>query len=179
MSEASDKSLLLRTHKGDEQAARSLWERFAPRLLAFARVMSRDHADDVVQQVFCTILARRRSELRRVEDVTAWLFRLTRNSAINHARTESREHARRANAATPSRPTTHDAELLSAIESLTPEQREVVVLRHIGGLTFDQIALAIDVNRNTAATRHRAAMARLRELLETEPMMTEAREVVP
>jgi DNA-directed RNA polymerase specialized sigma24 family protein len=39
------------------------------------------------------------------------------------------------------------------------------MLKHAGGLTFDQIALALDINRSTAASRYRAAIERLRAAL--------------
>ncbi|MCH8271418.1 MAG: hypothetical protein IH985_09460, partial [Planctomycetes bacterium] len=54
--------------------------------------------------------------------------------------------------------------------AINQDQREVVLLRHAAGLTFDQIALALDLNRHTAASRYRAAIARLRrELADDNP----------
>ena len=43
--------------------------------------------------------------------------------------------------------------------------REVIVLKHIVGMTFDQLALALSANRSTVASRYRNAVARLRQQL--------------
>ena len=92
-----DRQLLLRTHKGHEASARRLWERQAPRLLAYAAsIVGRADADDVVQDVFCSILSLDRSRLSVVTDVGAWLVTRTRRAAINHLRTSRRERSRRA-----------------------------------------------------------------------------------
>ncbi|MEM7628982.1 MAG: sigma-70 family RNA polymerase sigma factor [Planctomycetota bacterium] len=170
-----DHELLLGYRRGDARAAETLWARHAPRLLAYARARltpaTRDHADDVVQQVFLNILRRGRGELRAVRDVPAWLVRLTRNQAINHGRGE-RRHAERARKAAPREAESinaPDAQLLDAVGRLSDEQREVVLLRHVAGLTFDQIELATGINRNTAASRHRKALAALSERLGRKP----------
>ena len=64
------------------------------------------------------------------------------------------------------------AELSSSVESalaqLPDEQREVVVLKIWGGLTFAQIAAALGVNQNTAASRYRYAIERLESALAHE-----------
>jgi RNA polymerase sigma-70 factor (ECF subfamily) len=49
-----------------------------------------------------------------------------------------------------------------ALRELPPEQREVVVLRVWGGLTFAQIATALDQSINTVASRYRYALEALR-----------------
>jgi len=174
--------LLLAMHRGHEPSAERLWALLAPRLLAYAAAVlprdQRDAADDVVQRVFCTVLDRPRRELRRVEDVTAWLFRVTRNTALNHTRSERRERGRRAElgagpgaqAGGPTGPgpvTDERAEQLhAATASLPEEQRDALLLRLVGGLTVEQAALALAVNRNTLASRHRAAVRTLRARLE-------------
>jgi RNA polymerase sigma-70 factor (ECF subfamily) len=59
-----------------------------------------------------------------------------------------------------------DAALLeSALRELPPEQREVVVLRVWGGLTFAEIATALDQSINTVTSRHRYALEALRREL--------------
>ncbi len=165
--------LLLATRRGDEPAARSLWHAYAPRLIAYARSIVRrtgtpQDAEDIVQTVFCRMLRADLDDLALVDDVGAWLAQVTRRTSLNWLRTNRRERARRGrahpassgDAAAPS-----DAELADAIERLPARLREVVVLKHAGGLTFDQIELATGVSRNTAAARYRAAVERLRSML--------------
>lgn len=163
---------MLRMHRGDELAAEMLWARFAARLTAYARVLLpsgyASSAEDVVQGVFVKVLRMRRGQLRRVEDGAAYLFRVTRNEAVNAGRGELRERARRrvVEARGEGMLEREDVRrVLGAIEGLVYEQREVILLRYIGGLTNGQVAEALGVNRNTVASRARLGMEKLRDEL--------------
>lgn len=165
-----DRQLLVQTRDGHEPAARLLWERHAPRLLAYARAIlpPRLSPDDVVQSVFCRVVALDRATIKGVADVAAWLTILARREALNAIRADRRERARLALRArreeTPSTLGSRD-DLQIALDSLPRRLREVVTLKHVSGLTFDQIALALALNRNTAAARYRAAIETLRRSL--------------
>jgi RNA polymerase sigma-70 factor (ECF subfamily) len=67
-----------------------------------------------------------------------------------------------------------DGERRAAIEAalgrLPEAQREVLVLKIWGGLSFPQIAAALDIPANTAASRYRYALTKLREQLAEEPI---------
>jgi RNA polymerase sigma-70 factor (ECF subfamily) len=169
------RALMLRMHRGEESAAETLWAHFAPRLTAYARVMlpkGMGHlAEDVVQGVFVKVLGMRRGRLRGVRDGAAFLFRVTRNEAVNAGRGELREMARRrAQEARSGGAVIGDdaARVLGAIEGLTYEQREVILLRYIGGLTIDQVSEALGVKQGTVASRSRLAVGHLREVLGVE-----------
>ncbi len=170
---ATDRQLLIRTHKGDGPAAEALWARFSPRLWAYARAIVRnpETASDIVQTVFLQLLAQPRSTIRSIDDVTSWMVRLTRNVAISHFRSERRSSARLRRLPVPQNDVGPDGEpwLRDALDAIPRRDREIVVLKHIAGLTFDQISLALRMNRNTAASRYRAAIDRLRNDLEPEP----------
>jgi RNA polymerase sigma-70 factor, ECF subfamily len=174
-----DQQLLIQTIRGHRPAAERLWSRFAPAMLAYARTLVRDDAPDIVQSVFLNLLQLRPREVRRINDVHAWLLRLTRNAALNHLRSIRRERQRRANFSPlrepHPRPSTDELEL--ALHSLPRRDRELLVLKHIVGLTFDQIAVTLTINRNTAAARHRAAVQRLRTALSDEPELAPAGEL--
>lgn len=170
-----DRQLLLDTHRGREAAARLLWQRHAARLLAHAAaIVGPGDADDVVQSVLCGLLALPRRRVSEVQDVPAFLARSTRSAALNHVRSRRREGNRRRAAALcspapaacgPGIAEAPDEALQRTIDALPRRLREVVVLKHVAGLTFDQIALALALNRNTAAARYRAAVARLQHAL--------------
>jgi RNA polymerase sigma-70 factor (ECF subfamily) len=169
----SDHELLLNTRRGHEPSARLLWDRHAPRLTAYAAaIVGRCDAPDVVQSVMCAILALPRRRLAEVTDPPAWLALLTRRTALNHLRSARRERTRRAARAPELPPPTSAAapapDLQSAVDALPRRLREVVVLKHVAGLTFGQIATALATNRNTAATRYRAAVAALRRILDQD-----------
>jgi RNA polymerase sigma-70 factor (ECF subfamily) len=173
--EPTDLELLLRTHRGHEPSARLLWDRHAPRLLAIASRLcagtgGEATAHDVVQSVFVAILATPRSRLSEVRDVPAYLARGVRNAAMNTARSRSRfeHHLRELAASTaPSGGVLQaaGAPILDAMQRLDPDHRELLVLKHGGGLTFDQIALALEQSRSTVAGRYAAAVERLRGML--------------
>ncbi len=169
----NQRRLLLLTHKGRESAARELWSRFAPRLLTYAASIVPGNAEDVVQSVFMSILKQPRSAIVKVEDPAAWLLILTRRCALDHIRASRRDLARRRTVASALRESVSlafgETESLSrAVGDLPRRLREVVVLRHIAGLTFDQVAAALGANRNTAAARYREAIRRLRIVLDAE-----------
>lgn len=169
----TDRQLLLDTHAGRETSARLLWSRHGPRLVAYASSILRRpvSAEDIVQSVFCSILTTDRRRLAEVEDAGAWLTRLTRNAALNALRTFRRERAR--DLASPSRdraaPTVEVDSLRRCLARLPRRLREVVVLKHFSGLTFDQMATATGINRATIASRYRLALDRLRSAMDSAP----------
>lgn len=174
---ADDRQLLIDTRRGIEPAARALWNGHAPRLIGYARAVvrgvgTREDAEDVVQSVFCKIMSLEVHELEQVLAPGAWLAQLTRRAALNWLRGTRRErarHGRIVNGVRTTRPLSQDGAggeadtpLGAAIDLLPARLREVVVLKHVAGLTYDQIELATGVNRNTAAARYRVALDRLR-----------------
>ena len=60
----------------------------------------------------------------------------------------------------------HPERLERALRALPPEQREVIALKIDGELTFAQIARVLDISVNTAASRYRYALEKLRSTLE-------------
>jgi len=166
--------LLLAARHGDQFAAGALWHRYAARLVAYSRAIlgargGEQDAEDVVQSAFCRVLAVTESELSAVRDLDAWLAQIARRTSLNWLRTNRRDAARREHIALRPRnnlAAASDPDLAGTVDGLPVRLREVIVLRHVGGLTFDQIELATGINRNTAAARYRSAIAHLRESLD-------------
>lgn len=175
---SDDRALLLATHRGHDAAARVLWSRYAPELLRFAHAFLGDYAaaEDIVQSSFCRILELDRATIRAVREVRPWLFGLVRNTALTDLRT--RERAARRDASSAPGSTTHfdppPSDLILALDSLTLEQREIVLLRHVAGLTFHEAAAALHENRHTLAGRYRRALDRLRDELEPRSFPSQA-----
>ncbi|HYE63685.1 MAG TPA: sigma-70 family RNA polymerase sigma factor [Phycisphaerales bacterium] len=175
-----DHALLVRTARGDDAAARMLWAQVGPRLVALARAMLRSYggeaaAMDVVQTVMCRVVGSERGQVSKVEDVAAWLARGVRNECLNYRRGIDRRDAREAVATAPARHGTRGAgsqptpapdvfaDLTEALNRLPDNLREVVLLKHAAGLTFDQMAISLNENRSTVATRYAKALKVLRE----------------
>lgn len=184
-----DSELLLATSRGDDAAARELWGRFGARLLAYAAAVLKKHggavaAQDVVQSVFCGILELDTRSIACVNDAASWLLRAVRNASLNHIRSVDRAAALRAARGLSSRdqsvasispsadPSTFypQGSLRRAVESLDDELRELILLKHLAALTFDQIALCLDQNRNTIVSRYRKAIDSLRKYMSQEPV---------
>lgn len=179
--EFSDAQLLVRTSRGDQAAARLIWQRHGPALCAYARAIlgsgCAHQADDVVQSVMCSILKTPVRKLATVIDGRLWLATLARRRCLNVLRSAGRESRRLARLASQSRAVgTPDAvpagelspRLLAALDRLPLRHREIIVLKHISSLTFDQIALSLNKNRSTLASQYHAAMNSLREQIDLQ-----------
>ena len=125
--------------------------------------------EDVVQEAFVKLAAQRGPPA----DVVPWLYRVVRNGALSAARAERRRRRHEGLAAArapawfvPSEGEGLDAAAAAAaIQSLPPEQREVLVARLWGGLTFEQIAGVAGLSASTAHRHYHAGLAALRERL--------------
>lgn len=140
--------------------------------LALTLTADREVAADIVQEAFLRIL-RRREALEQVEALDGYLLRTVRNLALDHlrraqARPEALELAAESLLeAAPGAAGTVDPERVAlALLRLPLEQREVVLLRVWEGLSFAEVAARAEVPLGTVHSRYRAALGRLRALLE-------------
>lgn len=178
------RQLLRACRSGDDRAARSLYARLGPALLVLARSILRDEigAEDALQAAFCKLMTRRKSEVRAVEHPHAWMATIVRNECLMKLRSDKRAAQRartKAEAILPPDDPDRDrfdlSSIQSAVDALPDHLREIVVLKHASGLTFDQIADVTQQNRNTAASRYRDALQKLRSALATrEPVPAQA-----
>jgi RNA polymerase sigma-70 factor (ECF subfamily) len=142
-------------------------------LLARQRCASTADAEDAVQDGFVRFWKAR----DRAADATAYLFACVRSAAIDLSRGQCRRVQLQDRVAALSRESLfcdppdelEQQELRQAVEaalaSLPAEQREVLVLKMWGGLTFAQIAAVLEIKLDTAASRYRYALQRLHDVL--------------
>jgi len=152
---------------GHEQV-RALYEVHGRVLLAYAVSLLRDRSasEDVLQQVFVALL---RGRVAIDGPPLHYLYRAVRNTALNHRRDHAREVDLPSNGHWLESPPGKEAigiALQSALAELPEEQREIVVLRVWGQMTLEEAALAVDVSINTAASRYRYALAKLKARLQ-------------
>ena len=152
------------------------YRELAPKLLLFARqwVPTPADAEDVVQTAFVKFWQRRPDAHPEHYPL---LYAAVRTCALDFRRSGERRTRREANPAVDvlredatcfdhGVEQREDAALLeSALRELPAEQREVVILRVWGGLTFAEIATALDQSINTITSRHRYALEALRREL--------------
>jgi RNA polymerase sigma-70 factor (ECF subfamily) len=155
---------------GSEQAFAELYDRFGVRLYRAALGMlgRREDAEDAVQEVFLAMV-RSRERLTEVRDLTAYLFAALRRAAARRAARRSRDAARSCDAGTVPAAEPSDGpdveRLRRALRALPTRQRDVIALKIDAGLSFAQIAEVTGVSPNTAASRYRYALEKLRDRL--------------
>lgn len=171
LSQGELQQLLRQARRGSSPAAHSLWERFSPRMLSLAKEMvGASAAGDMVQSVFVAMLQMPEKQARGVQDVAAYLVVATRNACMNANRSLARREravvASAREAATRSEvPANAGDGLREAMSRLAYEHREVVLLKHVGGLTFDQMAMCLDEKRGTLASRYKRALEELQGMM--------------
>lgn len=152
-----------------DEALAALYDRFATALFHTARSLLGDDglAEDAVQDTFLG-LVRSTAILSDIENVRAYLF-----AALRHAAVKLRARKRGllpldVDVAGPEpRPPDLDraVRLERALAELPAEQRELIALKVDGGLTFAEVAACLGVSPNTAASRYRYALEKLRTAL--------------
>jgi RNA polymerase sigma-70 factor (ECF subfamily) len=139
----------------------------AARLVLCARQWCAE-PEDVVQEAFVKLV----QQSRPPADPIAWLYRVVRNGAIDAGKLARRRQRRESSAAKPDRWFV-EAEVdgldaptaVAALKQLAGEQREVIMARHWGGLSFEQMAVVVGCSASTAYRRYTAGVEELRKQL--------------
>jgi RNA polymerase sigma-70 factor, ECF subfamily len=166
---------------GDRDAMRALYLHFAPTVRAYvARIVPTDHdAEDVTQHTFAKLM----TELARYEPgaapFRAWMLRVARNVAIDHrrqARAVPSDGVAAIGARLDDGAIERRVSLREALGSLTAGQRDVLVLRHVVGLTHEEIAARTGRTlRSVYCLHHRGRAAACTALAELESAPATAR----
>jgi RNA polymerase sigma factor (sigma-70 family) len=142
-----------------------LMDTHGPPLILYARQWC-SAPEDVVQDAFLKLV----TLSKEPREVVAWLYRVVRNGAIDAGRTNRGRQRRELVVARPERWFVEEAvdgldagAAVAALERLPLEQREVIVARLWGGLSFEQIAEAAGCSASTAFRRFTAGIDALRK----------------
>ena len=155
--------------RGRVEAVDRLFELLEKTLYHYALSVTRNtvDAEEVVQDVFLEMV-RDPDRLGRVDDLKAYLYRAVRNTALNRSHRANREIPSAEllfEASAGDLPTEDRLALEQALDCLSDEQREVVVLKAWHGLAFRDIAELLQISPNTAASRYRYALEHMRTAL--------------
>jgi RNA polymerase sigma-70 factor, ECF subfamily len=141
-----------------------LYAEYGPALLAYATSLVRDRAtaEDALHQVFLTLMAGR---VTLPAEPKPYLFRAVRNRVFNANRVKLRQTDLESAALfiPPSGFAKAGWELEKALDEIPDDQRQIVVLKIWGGFTLEEAAELLGVSPNTAASRYRYALAKLRQ----------------
>lgn len=190
LSTATDQEVVERAREGVEAAYRELIRRYQRPVfsLIYRMVRDRELAEDLAQETFVKVLNaidRYRPEFK----FSSWVFKIANNSAIDHLRKKELDTLSLEGGPDATTPERLEAtalqigdsgespleelearELGSAIETaigrLRPEYRTCIILRHVEGRPYDEIAEILGLPLGTVKTYIHRARAELRELLD-------------
>jgi RNA polymerase sigma-70 factor (ECF subfamily) len=190
LASVSDQEVVQRASAGAESAYRELVRRYQRPVfsLIYRMVRDRELAEDLTQETFVKVLNaidRYRPEYK----FSSWIFKIANNAAIDHLRrreldTLSLEGGPDAVTADQIQATSLQlgdrtespleelearelgTQIETAIGRLRPEYRSCIMMRHVEGRTYDEIAEILDLPLGTVKTYIHRARAELRELLE-------------
>jgi RNA polymerase sigma-70 factor (ECF subfamily) len=145
-----------------------LYRQYGAPLLLFAISIcgERSRGQDAVHQVFLKLIET--DGLKNALDPKAYLFASVRNVVLNdhkHRRRDVAIDSEQLWFEPPDRDHAAEQNLRRALQSLPDDQRQVVVLHIWGELTFAQAAEVLNISANTAASRYRYALTKLREAM--------------
>jgi RNA polymerase sigma-70 factor (ECF subfamily) len=156
--------------EGDVSALHFLYVRYADDVQGYVESIVRDRheAEDITQSVFAKLITAIAGYEQRGTPFAAWILRVARNAAIDHVR------GRRQIPFQEVRTSDEDDEqvgfershaLRAALEGLPGDQREVLVLRHVAGLSPSEIALRLGRSEASVHGLHHRGRASLRAAL--------------
>lgn len=172
---ASDLLLLARIAEGDLEAFQMFYDRYAGRVLAYVRQLSRhrEGAEDVVQEVFVAVWRRAASFRPERGDPAGWLYTVTRNKLVDLWRRQGETAVSLDEAKPASEPAAPAGErgdlrltMHQALARVAPEQRRAIEMAYFGGFTYEETAQRLDLPVGTLKSRIRSGLKSLRTVLE-------------
>ena len=182
-SKISDQSLVKQYIQGNESCLEMLIKRHKNRLFTTIILIVKDSyiAEDIFQETFIKIIKNLKTGKYNEEGkFLPWAARIARNMAIDYFRKTKRmptitdssgqDVFRTIKIKTENREqqiirSEKESLVRAAIEKLPAEQRQVLILRHYGDLSFKEIAKMTDVSINTALGRMRYAITNMRKVM--------------
>jgi RNA polymerase sigma-70 factor (ECF subfamily) len=159
---------IARAKEGDTSALHFLYIRYADDVHGYVNSIVRDHheAEDITQNVFAKLMTAILKYEQREVPFTAWILRVARNAALDHVRGRRQlpvEEVRTSDEGHVQTGFERSQSLKAALEMLPPEQREVLILRHIAGLSPGEIADLLGKTEGSIHGLHHRGRGALRE----------------
>jgi len=173
---AGDQRLVDRASGGDREAFGELYDRYVMPVYRhmYCMVNDRQLAEDLTAQTFLQALqAIGRYEERGIP-LRAWLLRIARNLAMNHWRVQrnhnsSRNHGSERASLSPEQfceAKLREEEVWRAVRSLGGDQRQVIILRFVDGLSYPEVAQVLGKSIGAVRVIQYRALSALRRALE-------------
>jgi RNA polymerase sigma-70 factor, ECF subfamily len=151
---------------GDWDGLQYLYSRYADDVLRFVQsiVRNRHDAEDVTQEVFAKLMRAIQKYEEREVPFAAWILRVARNAALDHVRSRRQIPVEEVRIGENGHETSFDNlyAFKTALAALPETQREVLVLRHIGGLSPNEIAERLGKTEASVQGLHHRGRAALK-----------------
>ena len=166
--------------RGDEEAAGILFDHYYPRVFRYAlsRLGRRQDAEDVAAETFARVLRRLDKFRWKGAGFEAWIFRIAYNLIVDQYRGSGREQLVEpaeevdVDVDDPERALLRSeiaGELNEMMATLSPDQREVLLLRFVAGLATDEICHVMGRNANAIRQLQFRALEMMRRQMHEEP----------
>ena len=185
----SDQMLIDAFVSGDKKSIEVLIDRYKDKVYSYIvlNVKNPTIADDIFQDTFLKVMSSLRSRSYSDEGkFLPWVMRIAHNLVIdyyryekNNVQTSSDENEYVLNSSSLADSTVEDrivneqilSDVKKLLEYLPSEQKEVIMLRHYGGMSFKEIADVTNVSINTALGRMRYAIINLRRIVDEKKII--------
>lgn len=160
---------------GDSKAVATLCAQFYPRIMRYMRYrVGEQAAEDLTSEVFLRVI---RNLTRQNGSFTAWLYKVAANVVNDHIRklkthpvvameeNEQTQAAALAKSDNPAQSVGRKLDLTAALELLTEDQRQLVTLKFVQGLSNEEVAETLDRTPGAVRVLQFRALSALRELL--------------
>jgi RNA polymerase sigma-70 factor (ECF subfamily) len=173
----TEPSLMRQAQSGDRAALAELYNEHWPAIFRYLyyRVGNRQAAEDLTAEVFARMLEALPRYRPTAVPFKAWLFKIARNLAVDHFRRgggrvdasldpEMENHMEEDPYSRVARSLTSDR-LQNALSTLSPEQRDVVIMRIIGEMPIGEVAQALGKSEDAIKGLQRRGLIALRDVL--------------
>jgi RNA polymerase sigma-70 factor, ECF subfamily len=176
-----DRQAIASAKRGEWDGVHYLYVRYADDVYGYVRSIVRDHhqAEDITQDVFAKLITAIGKYEERSVPFAAWIMRVARNATLDHMRARKQIPVEEVRAGDPrdERLGLQRRECLKAAFSALPEaQRQVLILRHMVGLSPPEIAERLGRTESSVHGLHHRGRATLKETLtdlESVPVTSE------
>jgi len=178
----TDEELMFKFQNGNEAAYNEIVDRYKNKLLnhIFYYTKNRESAEDVVQDAFIRVYLNK-DKYKEIAKVSTWVYTIAINLAKTFLAKEKKKNRfsitgkdGESDFEIPDKKTSTDKPVLvgelgdiikDSIDSLDEKFREIVILRDVDGMSYDEIAVILDIPEGTVKSRLNRARLNLREIL--------------